>query len=434
MRIIAHVDMDAFYAAVEERHHPELRGRPVVVGADPKAGNGRGVVTTANYAARKYGIRSALPISRAWRLAEVARKRGEAAVVFVRGNRTLYREVSDRIMAIIAQGVDAFEEASIDEAYVDISSLGNMGRAEGHAKGLKAEILAREGLTCSVGIGPNKLVAKIASDFKKPDGLTVVLPEAVQAFLDPLRIRVIPGIGPKTEAFLHERRIKTVAELRGIECAQLTRWFGKWGGDLYQKTRGISDDAVSNEWERKSVGEQETFEADTLDPAFVFDRARILAGEVHRRFVAEGFRAFRTVTVTVRFAGFVTRSRARTGTVPFRSETDLQDEVRRLLEPFFDARENPKGRKIRLIGVRVEKLLREDPPEAAQQAIAVDCEGPRADDPALGARAGGRGDRVESGRGRHATLRVHVREVPEAVRADHDHLRTREGESPVPDG
>jgi DNA polymerase IV (DinB-like DNA polymerase) len=224
-----------------------------------------------------------------------------------------------------------------------------------------------------VGIGPNKLVAKIASDFKKPDGLTVVLPEAVQAFLDPLRIRVIPGIGPKTEAFLHEKRIKTVAELRRIECAQLTRWFGKWGGDLYQKTRGISDDAVSNEWERKSVGEQETFEADTLDPAFVFARARVLAGEVHRRFLAERLRAFRTVTVTVRFAGFVTRSRARTGTIPFRSETDLQGEVRRLLEPFFDARENPKGQKIRLIGVRVEKLLREDPPEAAQQAIAVDA-------------------------------------------------------------
>src|SRR4029450_8357786 len=120
MRIIAHIDMDAFYAAVEERFHPELRGRPVVVGADPKAGTGRGVVAAANYAARRYGIRSALPISRAWRLAEVARKRGEVGAVFVRGNMSLYREVSKRIMAIIAHGADAFEEASIDEAYVDL--------------------------------------------------------------------------------------------------------------------------------------------------------------------------------------------------------------------------------------------------------------------------------------------------------------------------
>jgi DNA polymerase IV (archaeal DinB-like DNA polymerase) len=199
--------MDAFYAAVEERYHSELRGRPVVVGADPKQGKGRGVVTAANYAARKYGIRSALPISRAWRLAEAARERGEAETVFVRGDRPLYREVSERIMAIIARGADAFEEASIDEAYVDLSSLGDTERAEAHVKALKAEILVHEGLTCSVGIGPNKLVAKIASEFKKPDGLTVLRPQEVQAVLDPLRIRVIPGIGPKTEAFLHEKGI-----------------------------------------------------------------------------------------------------------------------------------------------------------------------------------------------------------------------------------
>jgi nucleotidyltransferase/DNA polymerase involved in DNA repair len=184
MRIVAHIDMDAFYAAVEERHHPELRGRPVVVGADPKAGKGRGVVTAANYAARKYGIRSALPISRAWRLADVARKRGEPEAVFVRGDRSLYREVSDRIMAIIA---------------------------------------------------------------------------------------------------------------------------------------------------------------------------------------------FRTVTITVRFAGFVTKSRSHTGTAPLRREDELQGEVRRLLELFFDARENPKGKKIRLVGVRVEKLLREGGQGATQYAIGIEA-------------------------------------------------------------
>jgi DNA polymerase IV (DinB-like DNA polymerase) len=306
----------------------------------------------------------------------VARKRGEAETVFVRGDRSLYGEVSDRIMAIIARGADAFEEASIDEAYVDLSSLGDMERAQGHAQGLKAEILAREGLTCSVGIGPNKLVAKIASDIQKPNGLTVVRAEAVQGFLDPLRIRVIPGIGPKTEAFLHGKGIKTVAELRRVELARLTEWFGKWGGDLWQKAHGISHDAVSNEWERKSVGEQETFDEDTLDPVLVLERAQRLAGEVYRRLVAEGFQAFRTVTVTVRFAGFVTRSRSHTGTPPFRREEELHGEVRRLLEPFFDARENPKGKRIRLIGVRVERLLRGDGPEAAQQAIAVELRPP----------------------------------------------------------
>lgn len=358
-RIIAHVDMDAFYAAVEERVHPELRGRPIVVGADPKGGAGRGVVTAASYAARKYGIRSALPISRAWRLAETARRRGEPEVVFVRGDRSVYREVSGRIMALIAEGADAFEEASIDEAYVDLSSLGALDRAAEHARALKARIVEREGLTCSVGIGPNKLVAKIASDFQKPDGLTIVPAEGVPAFLDPLPIRVIPGVGPKTEAILRERGIATVAELGALPPARLAEWFGKPGLDLLARARGISDDPVSNEWERKSVGEQETFEVDSLDPSFVLARARALAADVFRRFESDGFHAFHTVTVTVRFTGFVTVSRSRTGRPPLRRLDELDAAVTGLLEPFFDSRENPKGKKIRLIGVRVEKLTRE---------------------------------------------------------------------------
>ncbi len=365
VRIIAHIDMDAFYAAVEERHQPELRGRPIVVGADPKGGAGRGVVTTANYLARNYGIRSAMPISRAWRLAEAARRRGEPEAVFVRGNRALYREVSERIMAIVAKGADAFEEASIDEAYVDLSSLGEFARAEGHARALKAEILEREGITCSVGIGPNKLIAKIASDWRKPDELTVVRPAEVQAFLDPLGIRVLPGIGPKGEAFLHDKAIRTIADLRAVAPLQLTEWFGRWGEELYEKARGISESAVSNEWERKSVGEQETFERDSLDAGFVLAEARALAAEVFRRLVAEGFHAFRTVTVTVRFANFVTTSRSHTSKAPLTSREALEAEALQLLAPFLDTRENPKGRKIRLIGVRVEKLLWEQ--EAAAQ-------------------------------------------------------------------
>ena len=196
-------------------------------------------------------------------------------------------------------------------------------------------------------------------------------PEEVETFLDPLRIRVIPGIGPKTEAFLHgQARQCRRRAARASSRAQLTAWFGKRGPDLGEKARGISEDAVSNDWERKSVGEQETFEEDTLEPAFVLERAGLLASDVYRRFVDEGFQAFRTVTITVRFAGFVTKSRSRTGPRPS-AEDELQGEVRRLLEPFFDARENPKGRKIRLVGVRVEKLLREGGQEATQYAIAM---------------------------------------------------------------
>ena len=358
MRIVAHVDMDAFFAAVEERYRPELRGRPIVTGADPKAGQGRGVVTTANYAARRYGIRSALPISRAWRLAEDARRRGEPAVVFLRGDHALYREVSQRIMAILGVGADSFEQASIDEAYLELSSLGEIARAEAHARLLKAEILEREGLTCSVGIAPNKLVAKIASDFQKPDGLTVVPPDDVLAFLDPLPVRRLPGIGPKGEAFLHGKQAQTIADLRRLDPGQLGQWFGKWGEELYRKARGISDSPVSSGRERKSVGEQETFEQDTLDPAFVCGRARELAATVFHRLLASGGRAFRTVTVTVRFADFVTLSRSHTVRIPVSSAAMLEAEALRLLAAFFDDRENPRRKPIRLIGVRAEKLVR----------------------------------------------------------------------------
>ena len=358
MRIIAHVDMDAYYASVEARYNPALRDKPVVVGADPKEGHGRGVVEAASYAARRYGIRSAMPISRAWKLAEAARRQGEPEVVFVHGNRKLYVEVSERVMAILVSAGDAFEEASIDEAYVDFSSLGDFEAAVDRARTLKREIAEREGLTCSVGLGPNKLVAKIASDFKKPDGMTVVAPEDVQAFLDPMGIRVIPGIGPKTEAELHERGIRTVRDLRALERAQLADWFGRWGEDLHAKARGLSDSPVSNEWEPKSVGEQETFEVNTLGAPFILERVRTLAGEVFTRLRRQGFRACRTVTITVRFAHFRTLTRSHTSREEMTSEEALHTGAVRLFVPFLDQRENPRGTKIRLIGVRAEKLLR----------------------------------------------------------------------------
>ena len=358
MRIIAHVDMDAFYASVEARHNPALRDRPVVVGADPKEGRGRGVVEAASYEARRYGIRSAMPISRAWKLAEAARKKGEPVVAFVHGNRKLYVEASERVMAILAPAGDLFEEASIDEAYLDLSSLGTFEAALERARALKRALAEREGLTCSVGLGPNKLVAKIASDFEKPDGLTLVRLEDVQTFLDPMRIRVIPGIGPKTEAELHERGIRTVRDLRGLELGQLAEWFGRWGEELHAKARGVSDSPVSNEWEPKSVGEQETFEVNTLDADFILERVRALAGEVFARVGRQGFRAFRTVTITVRFAHFRTLTRSHTTREEIASEDALYAGAVELLRPFLDERENPRGTKIRLIGLRAEKLVR----------------------------------------------------------------------------
>lgn len=361
MRIVAHIDMDAFYAAVEEQLNPALRALPLVVGADPKEGTGRGVVMTANYAARRFGIRSALPISRAWRLAETARQRGELATLFLRPNMALYRAVSERIMDIVKRYGDAFEEASIDEAYLDISSHGHFPTAMERMNALKAEIRIREGIGCSIGIGPNRLIAKIASGQQKPDGLTVIAPAVVASFLDPLPIRKIPGIGPKSERFLHEQNLRTISELRRVPATVLVEWFGKWGEQLFDKCRGIDASPVTNEWTRKSLGEQETFEQDTRTQSLVTERLDLMAERIVTKLRAKDFKRFHTVTLTVRFGDFQTSNRSRTIKegieVDENALTRLRNEAAALLAPFFDVRENPRGKAFRLIGLRVEKLF-----------------------------------------------------------------------------
>src|SRR5262245_1152302 len=361
MRLIVHVDMDAFYAAVEEHLNPALRDVPVVVGADPKEGKGRGVVTTANYRARKFRIHSALPISRAWRFAVTARRRGEPATVVIQSNMPLYREVSGRIMQILERYADAFEEASIDEAYLDVSSRETFAAARELMTRLKQEIRGTEGIGCSVGIAPNKLIAKIASGWQKPDGLTIVEPEQVADFLNPLPLRVIPGIGPKSEHFLHEKNFRTIDDLRQVPESTLVEWFGKWGARLFEKVRGVDDSEVSNEWTRKSLGEQETFEQDTRDQAIVSQRLDAMAERIIAKLENKEFKGFRTVTVTVRFGDFQTSNRSRSLKDGIRIDDDglsrLKEAASMLIMPFFDARENPRAKAFRLIGLRVEKLF-----------------------------------------------------------------------------
>ncbi len=361
MAIIAHLDMDAFYAAVEERDHPELAGLPIAVGADPRGGRGRGVLTTANYAARRYGLHSAMPVSRAWRLAEAARRRGEPPVVFLTPNFRRYEEVSGRIMALVRQRVPLVEEAGLDEAYLDLSFTGSFEAARNLCLELKDAIRHQEGLTASVGVGPNKLVAKIASDFRKPDGLTVVRPEEVEAFLAPLPVRKIPGIGLKTDRFLQARGIRTVADLRAVPRETLKAWLGKWGEDLYDRVRGRGREELTLSWEPKSVGEQETFPVDTLEADFLCRRLWHLCHQARRRLLAEGFQGFRTVVLTVRFHDFHTVSRSHTLPGPTASGRRLRAEAMRLFLPFLDQRENPQRKPIRLLGVRLEKLVKAAP-------------------------------------------------------------------------
>ena len=205
MAIITHIDLDAFFASVEERDTPALKGSPIVVGADPKGGEGRGVVSIANYVARAYGIHSGMPISRAWKLSEEAKRGGKPRVIFVTPQFSKYEKASRHVLEIIGQYAGKIEVAGIDEAYADLSSLGSYKKAEAVSRKIQKEVSTKEKLTVSIGIGPNKMIAKIASGFKKPRGLTVVLPENVQDFLAPLSVRELPGVGPKTGEVLLQK-------------------------------------------------------------------------------------------------------------------------------------------------------------------------------------------------------------------------------------
>lgn len=361
--------MDAFFAAIEERDHPRHKGKPIVVGADPLDGKGRGVVSTANYKAREYGIKSALPISTAWRLSEEAKSAGKPPAVFFGGNFQKYGAVSGEIMEIIRRFTPTMEQASVDEAYLDLSFCENYSTAETIARKIKSAIKKEVRLTASIGIGPNKLVAKIASDYKKPDGLTVLTPEAVEDFLNPLSIRKIPGIGPKTEKIFSNLKISKIQDLKKYSITELEKLLGKWGADIYQKSRGQDDSPVMEDFDRKSIGEQETFFSDSKDSTYISGRVKNLCNSIVRSFLESEFSSFKTIAITIRFDDFITKTRARTlpetisrtgnlfsRPTPEKIAGDLEFEALRLLTPFLDHRENPENKKIRLIGVRIEKL------------------------------------------------------------------------------
>lgn len=332
-----HIDMDAFFAQIEERENPQFRERPVVVGADPKEGYGRGVVSTANYLARKYGIHSAMPISQAFRACPQA--------IFLPVNMELYKKVSEKIMKIVKKYSPKWEVISLDEAHLDISGQKNYGEL---AKKLKKEILDKEKLTATVGIGPNKLMAKMATNQAKPKGLLIIKSSQVERFLNPLNIEELPGIGPKTAEKLKAIGVNKIRDLKKISRQRLIDIFGKAGENIYQKARGIDDAPVTSEEVIKSIGKEHTFERDTRDPEIIFETFDKILERVSREILKNHF-SFKTVTVVCRFQGFETHTKSKTLKEPSRDFEVLKKEAKRLLLEFLV--ENPKL--VRLIGVRV---------------------------------------------------------------------------------
>lgn len=343
-RIIFHLDMDHFYTAVEEREHPEIQGKPVIVGADPKEGKGRGVVSTSNYEARKSGVRSGMPISQAWRLCPNA--------IYLRPNFPLYIHVSNQIMSIARKYAVKFEQWGIDEAFLDVTGkVTDFADAEMLAKRVNREIKETQSLTCSIGVGPNKLVAKVASDFQKPDGLTVVKENEVEAFLAPLPVRKLLWVGRKTEAKLKELGVTTIGELAQFDPSMLTSVFGVAGLQMHLMAKGIDKSEVEERVGVKSVSHETTFEQDTSDPQIIYDSLAALCVEVQKETESQHL-LFKTVTLKIRYSNFETHNKSKT--LPFLTNRlyDLQKTEKELMAAWLK-----NDRKVRLIGVRVSNLV-----------------------------------------------------------------------------
>lgn len=358
-RIIAHLDMDAFFASVEEAHTPSFKGKPIVVGTEPNFGQARGVVSTANYKARAYGIHSALPISQAWKLSEEAKKQNKEPVIFLPVDFELYNKVSENIHQIILNYAKDVEQASIDEFYFDLSFAKTFAKAKQICQKIKKEIISKEKITCSVGIAPNKLVSKIAAGINKPNGMLLVTEKEVLNFLNPLPIRELPGIGPKTAEIFYAKNIKIIKDINKFSLKELRDEFGKQGENIYFKAKGIDNLPVTNEHEVKSIGEHLTFSTNSLEAEYILNSFKKVSNDVFLRFKNSGFPAFKTINITVRFSNFQTLSRSKSlkNEITAQNKKTFDLEILKLILPFLDKRSNPNLRPIRLIGVRVENFV-----------------------------------------------------------------------------
>lgn len=356
-RVVAHLDLDAFFAAVEVLERPELAGRPLVVGGDPL---GRGVVATASYEARVFGVRSAMSA------AEALRRCPDA--VFVRPDHARYRRHSDGVWALVRDVVEVVEQVGIDEGYLELTgAAATAGDARRLLAALQRRILTETGLGASFGCATGKTVAKVASDRDKPRGLVVVPAGREEEFLAPLPLRALPGIGPKAEQRLALAGLERVGQLADLDDDALRLVLpGQVGRELRERARGIDPRPVLAEaGPSVSIGSEETFDHDIADPAILAEHAARFAGEVAERLRAEG-RVARTVTVKLRYPDFRILSRARSAAQP----TADPVEIARLAEVALTRALRDRPPPVRLLGVAVSRLV-----EGEQLRLGLDAEG-----------------------------------------------------------
>jgi DNA polymerase-4 len=340
--ILAHVDLDAFFAAVEELEEPSLRARPLVVGGEPA---GRGVVATANYVARQFGIRSAMSS------AEAVRRCPD--VVIVRPRHALYRQYSVAVWTAIREVVPRVEQVGIDEGYLDLASaVGSFGQARTVARAVQTAVRAATSLSCSLGVSTSKVVCKVASDVRKPGGVTVVPPGSEARFLAPFPVRALPGVGPRAEERLARAGVTTVGSLAELGDVELRAVLpGSIGRLLRDRAQGLDPRELELEAERVSISVEETFARDIADRDVLHDELRRMATELSERMRGSGVSA-RTVTAKLRYADFSLRSRSTTLGAPIDEAERIADVACRLLDRGL--RDRPGA--LRLVGVGVSGL------------------------------------------------------------------------------
>jgi len=349
------VDLDYFFAQCEERRNPSIRGKPVVVCVYSGRTEDSGAVSTANYVARKYGVKSGIPILLA------KQKLKDVDAVFLPVDKGFYREVSDEIMEILRGYADRFEQTGIDEAYLDVTqrTKGSYREAEELAETIKGEVLNQQKLTCSIGVGPNKLVAKIAADIQKPDGLTLVRPEEVQSFLSPLPVRRLVGVGLKTEKKLETLGVRTVGQLAGFDVQKLIELFGrKLGTYFHNASLGIDDEPVQERSEPESVSRISTLKEDTRDLTVILDEAYRLCDEVYAKLLRRGL-VYRSVSIHVVAGDLSVYSRSKTFENPTGDLETFKKTVKELYEKFLGESEVEARR----VGVKVSSLSRREKPQ-----------------------------------------------------------------------
>lgn len=348
-RVILLVDLDYFFAQCEERENPSLRGKPVVVCVYSARGGDSGAIGTANYVARKFGVRSGMPIGLAKKLLE------NREAVFLPVNKEFYKQVSDRIMSLLRKHADRFEQVSIDEAFLDVTQRvnGSFDRGKTQAKQIKNEVLAREGLTCSVGVGPNKLVAKIAAGHGKPDGLVIVYPDEVKEFLSPLPVGELPGVGRKTEKIMVEMGVRTIGDLAEYRVEDLMRDFGKTvGAYFHNASNGVDVTPVQERESVKQIGRITTLKEDTRDLNVVLADLHRLCEDVYAS-VLKSHLSFKNVGVMAVMENLEMRTRSTTLESPTNAINIMKTCSKELLETLLRESEL----KIRRIGVRVSSFV-----------------------------------------------------------------------------